>query len=98
MSSPANLAPAQDPITLEVLRHGFRAICNESSALLARVAYATTITEGHDHSCSLLDHQGRLISHGQRDQAAHLGTFEPSLATVRAAFPDPRPGDSYIFN
>jgi N-methylhydantoinase B len=98
MSSPAVSAASHDSITLEVLRHGFRAICNESSALLARVAYATTITEGHDHSCSLLDHGGRLISHGQRDQAAHLGTFEPSVATVRTAFPDPRPGDAYIFN
>lgn len=98
MSSPTDVEATHDPITLEVLRHGFRAVCNEASALLARVAYATTITEGHDHSCSLLDHGGRLISHGQRDQAAHLGTFEPSLGTVRAAFPDPQPGDVYIFN
>ena len=47
-----------DPITFEVLRHGFRAICDESSALLARVAYAPTITEGHDFSASLLTADG----------------------------------------
>jgi len=89
---------AQDPITMEVLRHGFRAICNESSALLERVAYAPTITEGHDYSGSLLTGDARLISHGQKDQAAHLGTFEASVQAVKRAFPDPRHGDVYIFN
>ena len=87
-----------DPITLEVLRHGFRAICNESSALLARVAYAPTITEGHDYSGSLLTGDAKLISHGQKDQAAHLGTFEASLRTIKRAFPDPQPEDVFIFN
>jgi N-methylhydantoinase B len=89
---------AQDPITMEVLRHGFRAICNESSALLERVAYAPTITEGHDYSGSLLTGDAKLISHGQKDQAAHLGTFESSVRVVKRAFPDPRRGDVYIFN
>ncbi len=87
-----------DPITLEVLRHGFRGICNEASALLARVAMATTITEGHDYSGSLLTGDGRLIAHGTTDQAAHLGTFESSLRKVIEVFPDPEPGDVYIFN
>jgi N-methylhydantoinase B len=89
---------AHDPITMEVLRHGFRGICNEASALLARVAYAPTITEGHDYSGSLLTGDGRLVAHGMTDQAAHLGTFESSLAKVIEAFPDPGPGDVFIFN
>ena len=91
-------AGAQDPITMEVLRDGFRAVCNESSALLARAAYASTITEGHDFSGSLLSADGRLVSHGQKDQAAHLGTFEASLRAVIEAFPDPRPGDVHVLN
>jgi N-methylhydantoinase B len=91
-------AAGQDPITMEVLRDGFRAVCNESSALLARVAYASTITEGHDFSGSLLSADGRLVSHGQKDQAAHLGTFEDSLRAVIAAFPEPRPGDVHVLN
>jgi N-methylhydantoinase B len=90
--------PETDAVTLEVLRHGFRAICNESSALLARVAYAATITEGHDFSGSLLSGDGRLVSHGQKDQAAHLGTFEDSLAAILELFPDPSPGDVHVFN
>ncbi len=87
-----------DPITLEVLRHAFRGVCNEASALLARVALASTITEGHDYSGSLLTGDGRLIAHGTTDQAAHLGTFESSLTKVMEVFPDPEPGDVYIFN
>lgn len=88
----------QDPITMEVLRDGFRAVCNESSALLARVAYAATITEGHDFSGSLLSADGRLVSHGQKDQAAHLGTFEDSLRAVIRFFPDPKAGDVHVLN
>jgi N-methylhydantoinase B len=91
-------AVGQDPITMEVLRDGFRAVCNESSALLARVAYAATITEGHDFSGSLLSADGRLVSHGQKDQAAHLGTFEASLAAVLDAFPESAPGEGYVLN
>ena len=96
--TPAAGVCTQDPITMEVLRHGFRAICNESSALLERVAYAPTITEGHDYSGSLLTGDAKLISHGQKDQAAHLGTFEASVSAVKRAFPDPQPQDVYIFN
>ena len=87
-----------DPVTLEVLRSAFRAICNESSALLARVAYAATITEGHDHSGALLTREGDLISHGQRDQAAHLGTFEESVKTTIEHAEGFRQGDVYVFN
>jgi N-methylhydantoinase B len=91
-------AQSADAITLEVLRHGFRGICNEASALLARVAYAPTITEGHDYSGALLTADAHLIAHGMTDQAAHLGTFESSVATVKEAYPDPERGDVYIFN
>ena len=61
-----------DPITFEVLRNAFKSICNEASALIERVSYAPTITEGHDYSVSILTPDGRLVSHGQRDQAPHL--------------------------
>ena len=87
-----------DPVTLEVLRSAFRAICNESSALLARVAYAATITEGHDHSGALLTREGDLIAHGQRDQAAHLGTFEESVKTTIEHAEGFKHGDVYVFN
>ena len=89
---------AANAVTLEVLRSAFHAICNESSALLARVAYAATITEGHDHSGALLTQEGHLIAHGQRDQAAHLGTFEESVKTTIKHAEGFKQGDVYVFN
>ena len=65
-----------DPITFEVLRNAFKAICNEASALIERVSYAPTITEGHDYSVSILTPDGRIVSHGQREKATHTGNFE----------------------
>ena len=50
-----------DPITFEVLRNLYRSICNEASALIERVSYAPTITEGHDYSVSILTPDGRLV-------------------------------------
>jgi N-methylhydantoinase B len=87
-----------DPITFEVLRNGFKSICNEASALIERVSYAPTITEGHDYSVSILTPDGRLVSHGQRDQAPHMGTFESSVQTLVREVSDFSPGDAYIYN
>jgi len=87
-----------DPITFEVLRNGFKSICNEASALIERVSYAPTITEGHDYSVSILTPEGRLVSHGQRDQAPHMGTFESSVQNLVREVSDFSPGDAYIYN
>ncbi len=87
-----------DPITFEVLRNAFKSICNEASALIERVSYAPTITEGHDYSVSILTPDGRLISHGQRDQAPHMGTFESSIQHLVKVVPEFASGDAYIYN
>ncbi len=87
-----------DPITFEVLRNGFKSICNQASALIERVSYAPTITEGHDYSVSVLTTDGRLISHGQRDQAPHLGTFESSVQHLLSVVDEFAPGDAFIYN
>jgi N-methylhydantoinase B len=87
-----------DPITFEVLRNALRSICNEASALIERVSYAPTITEGHDYSVSILTPDGRLVSHGQRDQAPHMGTFEASVQHLVREVDQFAPGDVFIFN
>lgn len=87
-----------DPITFEVLRNAFRAICTEGSALLERVSYSPTITEGHDYSVALLTTDARLIAHGFKDQAPHLGTFEEALKATLADVDHWGPGDVYLHN
>jgi len=91
-------ATRNDPVTFAVLRNAFRSMCNEASALIERVSYAPTITEGHDYSVSVLTPDGRLISHGQRDQAPHMGTFESSVQHLVTQVDEFKPGDVYIFN
>ena len=49
-----------DPSTFEVLRNALGSMCDEGSEMIARLAYAPTISEGHDHSCALLTAEGRL--------------------------------------
>ena len=87
-----------DPITFEVLRNTFRAICNEGSAVLERVAYAPAITEGRDYSVSMVTADGRFISHGDRDHTPHFGTFEATTRAVLEDVEEFRPGDAYIFS
>jgi len=87
-----------DPITFEVLRNAFVAICNESGAMLYRVAYDPVIRDGHDLSVSLLTADGRLVAHGLQDQAAHIGTFESTAQTVLREAESIHPGDVFIFN
>jgi N-methylhydantoinase B len=87
-----------DSVTFEVLKNSLGSMCDEGSEIIARLAYAATISEGHDHSCALLDAQGRLVSHGNRDQAPHIGSFEPSVTVIRDWFKEMEPGDVYIFN
>ena len=94
----ATSALRSDPITFEVLRNAFKSICNEASALIERVSYAPTITEGHDYSVSILTPEGRLVSHGQRDQAPHMGTFESSVQNLVREVSDFAPGDAFIYN
>jgi N-methylhydantoinase B len=96
--TPATGSLRNDPITFEVLRNGFRSICNEASALIERVSYAPTITEGHDYSVSILTPDGRLVSHGQRDQAPHMGTFESSVQNLVREVDEFAPGEAYIYN
>ncbi len=88
-----------DAVTFEVLRNALSSMCDEGSEMIARLAYAPTISEGHDHSCALLTAEGRLVAHGNRDQAPHIGSFEPSVRVVRQWIEDQfEPGDVYIFN
>jgi N-methylhydantoinase B len=87
-----------NPVTFEVLRNALANMCDEGSEMIARLAYASTISEGHDHSCALLTADGRLVAHGNRDQAPHLGSFEPSVRTLLEWTADLAPGDVYVFN
>ena len=60
MSNGASGQPsaALDPITFEVLRSAFTAICNEMALVVAKTAYSTPVNEGHDFAGGLYDAGG----------------------------------------
>ncbi|MBI3077372.1 MAG: hydantoinase B/oxoprolinase family protein, partial [Deltaproteobacteria bacterium] len=87
-----------NPITFEVLRNGFRAMCTQGSSMLERVAYGPVITEGHDYSVALLSNDGRLVAHGNRDITPHMGTFEDSVRCTLEDIDEIHPGDTFLMN
>ncbi len=88
-----------DPITLEVIYHRFRSICNEMEDALLKSSFSTIVKEGKDCSTALFDAQGRTVA-----QAicipTHLGTLMGSVPAILKVFPvsEAKEGDVYIAN
>src|SRR6201997_3022822 len=55
-------APAVDPITLEVIRHGLIAITNQIDANIKRTAFSPYIYEYNDFAVGLTDAAGQLVA------------------------------------
>ncbi len=87
-----------DAVTLEILRSSFKAMCTEGGALLDRIAYSPTISEGKDRTITLHTTDARMISHGELDMCPHLGSSEESLRAVMQDIDEMKKGDVYIFN
>ncbi|MGZ5312570.1 MAG: hydantoinase B/oxoprolinase family protein, partial [Solirubrobacterales bacterium] len=50
-----------DPVTLQVLAGGLRAICEEMGAVLVRSAHSANIKERRDCSTALFDPAGEMV-------------------------------------
>ena len=102
MSNGASGQPsaALDPITFEVLRSAFTAICNEMALVVAKTAYSTPVNEGHDFAGGLYDAGGQLVTQGEFDLPAFVGlTLLTVPEVVRAiGLENMEPGDIYMIN
>lgn len=89
-----------DIITFEVLRNAFVAAAYEASTTIERIAYHPVIGMGRDRSNALLTSDGKLVSHGHTDAAAHYGSFEESVKELLKDIPaeQMKPGDAYLFS
>ncbi len=91
--------PGPDAFRQEVLRHRFAAVANEMSLALQRAAYSTNIKTRRDHSCAVVDPQGRIVAQSF-SQPAHLGTLAHFVPRILAAYgrDNLRPGDGIACN
>ncbi len=93
-------ATGVDPITLEVLRSAFTAICNEMALTVAKTAYSTPVNEGHDFATGLYDRDGNLCSQGEFDLPAFVGLTLLTVPEVMRAIgrENIEPEDIYMIN
>ena len=84
-----------DPVTLQVLLGGMRAVCEEMGAVLVRSAHSANIKERRDASTALFDRDGAMVMQAEHIPV-HLGAMPDAVAAVRGEAQ--RPGDVWILN
>jgi N-methylhydantoinase B len=86
---------ALDPVTLQVMIGGLRAVCDEMGAALIRSAYSANIKERHDCSTALFDARGELVMQAEHIPV-HLGSMPDAVAAVVCL--EQSPETSWILN
>ena len=93
--SAREIAVSLDPITLQVMTGGLRAVCEEMGAALIRSAHSANIKERHDCSTALFDARGELVMQAEHIPV-HLGSMPDAVAAVLDE--EHRPGVAWILN
>ena len=80
-------APVADPVTTEILSNALQSVVDEAFVALMKSAYSTNIKERHDHSCAIVDRDGRLVVQAANSIPVHiasvLGQMQALLAKYR---------------
>jgi N-methylhydantoinase B len=84
-----------DPVTLQVLAGGLRAVCDEMGAVLVRAAHSANIKERRDASTALFSSGGEMVMQAEHIPV-HLGAMPEAVAAVKDA--EQHPGDTWILN
>jgi len=84
-----------DPITLQVIAGGLRAICEEMGAALVRAAHSANIKERRDASTGLFDARGEMVMQAEHIPV-HLGSMPAAVAAVLDR--EHAPGRSWVLN
>ena len=90
-----------DLATIEVAKHGLIYVSEEMGVSLRKSAFSPNIRERADHSCAILDPEGRTV--GQAEQIpVHIGSFpvglRNTLAYLRREGVQPAEGEMYVVN
>jgi len=84
-----------DPVELQVLSGGLRAICEEMGAVLIRSAHSPNIKERRDASTALFDARGEMVMQAEHIPV-HLGAMPAAVAAILDE--DHAPGRNWILN
>ena len=84
-----------DPVTLQVMLGGLRAVCEEMGAVLVRAAHSANIKERRDASTALFDRDGLMVMQAEHIPV-HLGAMPDAVAAVLGE--EHGPGDAWILN
>jgi N-methylhydantoinase B len=90
-----------DELTVEIVKYSLAYMSEEMGVALRRSAYSPNIRERADHSCAILDGQGRTI--GQAEHIpVHIGSFslglKNTLAYLQKEGTVTEKGDMFIVN
>src|SRR6185436_6586571 len=89
------MSPGLDPVTLQVMLGGLRAVCEEMGAVLVRAAHSANIKERRDASTALFDRDGLMVMQAEHIPV-HLGAMPDAVAAVLGE--EHGPGDAWILN
>jgi N-methylhydantoinase B len=84
-----------DPVQLQVLTGGLRAVCEEMGAVLIRSAHSANIKERRDASTALFDPSGEMVMQAEHIPV-HLGAMPAAVAAVLGE--EHAPERSWILN
>ena len=84
-----------DPVTLQVMLGGLRAVCDEMGAVLVRAAHSANIKERQDASTALFDAAGQMVMQAEHIPV-HLGAMPDAVAAVLGE--EHAAGDTWILN
>ena len=81
----ANL-PSPDPVTTEILSNALQSVTDEAFVALMKSAYSTNIKERHDHSCAIVDRNGRLVTQASNSIPVHIASVLGQMQALLAKY------------
>jgi len=86
-----------DPIFRDCFAQRLSAIATQMGIVLQHTAVSVNVKQRRDYSCAIFDAHGRLLANAPH-VPVHLGAMGETVRCVRAEFPEPQAGDSFITN
>ncbi len=81
----------------EIINKATIFIAEEMGVSLKKSALSPNIRERMDHSCAIVDVNGRIVAQAEHIPV-HLGSFRVGIKNVLSLLEDVKEGDAFLFN